>query len=237
MQADRDPWSISVLDLVPTQGTAGLREIDIKRRRWREKGADERATWLARHRVPVVLGPGVRRYLIDGHHVMRALHEEGSREVPYFVHANMAALAPAEFWPALERRNWAHPFDEAGKRCRCEDMPETVVAMTDDVFRSLASALKRAGGYWKNQVPFSELRWADFLRSRVPRALVESEFDQALSRALELSGSRAAAALPGWRGRADPTAAPSPNAAVRSGQRSSGSGGGRQRGAMRPPRG
>jgi hypothetical protein len=211
MQANREAWSVPLLDLVPTQATVGMREVDLKRGRWREKRTDEAASYLTRHRVPVVLGPGARYYLIDRHHLVRALYEEGVCEVPFFVHANMAALAPGAFWHALERRNWAHPFDEAGGRRPQEDMPGTVADMTDDVFRSLAGALKRAGGYAKDQTPFSEFRWADFLRSRVPRSLVESDFDRALSRAREWAGGAEAAMLPGWRGRADPTAVPSQN--------------------------
>jgi hypothetical protein len=206
MQANREAWSVPLLDLVPTQATVGMREVDLKLGRWREKRTDEAASYLTRHRVPVVLGSGARYYLIDRHHLVRALHEEGVREVPFFVHANMAALAPEAFWHALEDRNWAHPFDEAGCRCPQEAMPETVVGMTDDVFRSLAGALKRAGGYAKDQTPFSEFRWADFLRSRVPRSLVASDFDLAVSRALEWAGGAEAVALPGWRGRADATA-------------------------------
>lgn len=206
MQADRQLWCISMFDLVPTQATMGMREVDFKRRRWRQKSADEKAAYVARNRVPVVLGPSARRYLIDGHHLTRALHDEGVLRIPYFVHANMGGLEPDDFWRALERLNWAHPFDEAGERRAYEDMPKTLADTTDDVFRSLAGALKRAGGYAKEDMPFSEFQWADFLRHRVPKALVEGDFDQALSQALAWSGDHAAAALPGWRGRADPTA-------------------------------
>jgi hypothetical protein len=55
-------------------------------------------------------------------------------------------------------------------------MPKTVFDLTDDPFRSLAGALKRTGGYAKDKAPFSEFRWADFLRNRIARPTVEFDF-------------------------------------------------------------
>jgi hypothetical protein len=68
-----------------------------------------------------------------------------------------------------------------------------------DPFRSLAGALKRAGGYAKDKAPFSEFRWADFLRCRISRELVERHFGRALALAMNLAQSTDAASLPGWR--------------------------------------
>jgi hypothetical protein len=81
-------------------------------------------------------------------------------------------------------------------------MPKTISDLTDDPFRSLSGALKRAGGYAKNKAPFSEFRWANFLRSRIARETVESDFNRALSLALDLAQSRETITLPGWCGRA-----------------------------------
>ena len=81
-------------------------------------------------------------------------------------------------------------------------MPKTILDLTDDLFRSLAGALKRAGGYVKNKAPFSEFRWADFLRSRISRETVDFDFDRALLLALNLAWSHEAKALPGWLGHA-----------------------------------
>ena len=71
--------------------------------------------------------------------------------------------------------------------------------MQDDPFRSLAGTLKRAGGYAKDEAPFSEFKWADFLRCRFPRELVEHDFGRALAMAMHLARGAEAAALPGWR--------------------------------------
>ena len=80
-------------------------------------------------------------------------------------------------------------------------MPTSVDDLIDDPFRSLAGAVKRAGGYAKDRSPFSEFRWADFLRCRIARELVERDFGRALALAMNLAQSNEAAALPGWQRR------------------------------------
>ena len=48
---------VRIKSLRPTQMTLGLREVDEKRRIWRERGGDKGAEYLGRHMIPVVLGP------------------------------------------------------------------------------------------------------------------------------------------------------------------------------------
>jgi hypothetical protein len=75
--------------------------------------------------------------------------------------------------------------------------------MVDDPYRSLAGALRRAGGYAKDTTPFSEFLWADFLRPRLKRRLVNDDFARALREALKLARSHDADHLPGWCGPTD----------------------------------
>ena len=190
--------TVSVADLVPTQMTVGMREVSFKRRRWRERSSRQAADYLNKLRIPVVVGPNARQYLIDRHHLVLALRDEGIGELTVSVVANLRTLSFDEFWARLERQNWAHPFDDEGRRHCYNDMPETIDGMQDDPFRSLAGTLKRAGGYAKDEAPFSEFRWADFLRCRLPRELVEHDFGCALAMAMHLARGAEAAALPGW---------------------------------------
>ena len=104
-----------------------------------------------------------------------------------------------EFWTTLESCNWIHPFDDQGQRRRYDDMPASVNDLIDDPFRSLAGAVKRAGGYAKDRSPFSEFRWADYLRLRIAREQIERDFDRTLALAMDLAQTTEAAALPGWR--------------------------------------
>ncbi len=193
--------TVSIMDLVPTQVTVGMREVDFKRRRWREEDSHHKAaSYLSSHSIPVILGPGNRYYIIDRHHLTRALHDEGVSEVPASVVADMSALRFDEFWIALESRRCTHPLDHEGRRRSYNDMPKTVFDLIDDPWRSLAWALKRVGGYAKGKAPFSEFRWADFLRSRIARETVEHDFASALALAIGSVHGREATNLPGWLG-------------------------------------
>jgi hypothetical protein len=191
--------TVSVADLVPTQMTVGMREVSFKRGRWRERSDREAANYLDKLRIPVVLGPNARHYLIDRHHITRALHDEGIGELTVSVIANLSTLSFNDFWTSLESHNWTHPFDEKGRRRCHNEMPATIDDLQDDPFRSLAGAVKRAGGYAKDEAPFSEFKWADFLRCRIPRELVERDFGCAMAMAMHLAQGAQAAALRGWR--------------------------------------
>jgi hypothetical protein len=47
---------------------------------------------------------------------------------------------------------------------------------------------------------YSEFLWADFLRRRIKRKLLDDDFSAALVRALKLAKSNEADYLPGWCG-------------------------------------
>ena len=190
----------SIKELRPTQITVGMREVKEKRKHWREQGSKKGAEFLGKHMIPVVLGPKDRHYVIDHHHLARALHEEGVKDIDVTVVANLGKLEPDAFWFVLDNRNLMHPFDDKGVRRSHTDIPKSVSELIDDPFRSLAGELRRVGGYGKDTTPFSEFLWADFLRRRIKRKAVEDNFDHALERALQLAKSPDANYLPGWCG-------------------------------------
>src|SRR5581483_11264247 len=192
--------TVDVTELRPTQITVGMREVMEKRRRWRGTGAKKGGKFLGRHMIPVVLGPKKRNYVIDHHHLARALHDEGQKDVAVTVIADLSRLELDAFWVVMDNRSWMHPFDARGQRRHYRDIPKSVTAMVDDPFRSLAGELRRAGGFAKDTTPFSEFLWADFLRRRVKRRLVEHDFDRAMEKAMALAKSPDAGYLPGWCG-------------------------------------
>ena len=191
---------VAIADLRPTQITVGMREVNAKRKAWRATAAKKGEKFLGKHMIPVILGPKKKPYVIDHHHLARALHEEGVETVAVTVVANLGSLEPDSFWFVMDNRNWMHPFDDNGRRRGYEDIPKSVMELVDDPFRSLAGELRRAGGFAKDTTPFSEFIWADFLRRRIKRKLVEKDFDRALEKALEAGRSTDASYLPGWCG-------------------------------------
>ena len=191
---------VAIGDLRPTQITVGMREVEAKRQEWRTKEGDKGADFLGRHMIPVIAGPKGKFYIIDHHHLTRALYEEGVKNVVVTVIATLNRLALDAFWFVLDNHGWMHPFDDRGQRRGYGDIPKSVKDLIDDPFRSLAGELRRVGGFAKDTVPFSEFLWADFLRRRLKRKTVDSDFDAALQQALELAKSGDADYLPGWCG-------------------------------------
>jgi len=192
--------TVAVADLRPTQVTVGMREVLAKRKRWRETGKKDGEEFLGKHMIPVVLGAKHRHFVVDHHHLARALHDEGVKHLAVTVIANLSRLDADEFWAFMDGRNWMHPFDAEGRRRHYREIPKSVTGLVDDPFRSLAGELRRAGGFAKDITPFSEFLWADYLRRRVGRKIVERDFDRALEEALQLAKSHDADHLPGWCG-------------------------------------
>ncbi len=192
--------TVAIADLRPTQITVGMREVMEKRKRWRETGKKKSEKFLGRHMIPVILGPRRRNYVIDHHHLARALHDEGQKDVAVTVIANLSKLEIDEFWKVMDNRSWMHPFDAKGERRHYKDIPKSVTALIDDPFRSLAGELRRAGGFAKDTTPFSEFLWAEFLRRRIKRKLVKDDFERAVDKAMRLAKSMDADYLPGWCG-------------------------------------
>jgi hypothetical protein len=202
MANKREPMlqPVSILSLKPTQLTVGMREVKEKRQRWREHKPKKRAALLGRHMIPVVLGPGQRHYVIDHHHLARALHEEGEKEVLVTVVADLSMVERQSFWIVMDGHRWVHPYDAKGGRQDFGKLPKTIVDMKDDPYRSLAGELRRVGGFAKDTTPFSEFLWADFLRRRVSHKLIAADFEKALEKALSFGKSKEAIYLPGWCG-------------------------------------
>ena len=192
--------TVAIDDLRPTQITVGIREVREKRKRWRELAAKAGGEFLGKHMIPVVLGPKGRNYVIDHHHLARALHEEGVKQVAVTHIANLSKLDQDAFWRVMDNRSWMHPFDSRGDRRSYKDIPKSVADLVDDPFRSLAGELRRAGGFAKDTTPFSEFLWADFLRRRMKRKSVERDFPLAIKKAKKLAKSKDAGYLPGWSG-------------------------------------
>ena len=203
MPSTREPilHPIPILSLRPTQMTVGMREVNEKRKRWREhKSKKKQAELLGKHTIPVVLGPDKRHYVVDHHHLARALHEEGVEDILVTIIADLTMVDRDAFWGVLDNYRWVYPYDAKGERRHFRDIPKTVADLKDDPFRSLAGELRRVGGFAKDTTPFSEFLWADFLRRKMSRKSLEANFEKAIERALALAKGKDAVYLPGWCG-------------------------------------
>ncbi|WP_454702926.1 ParB-like protein [Agrobacterium burrii] len=194
---------VEITALRPTQMTVGLREVENKRKQWaairEEKGPD----FLGHHMVPVVIGYKQRLYLVDHHHLALALHYEGVKHVLTSTVADLSHLGRQEFWSVMDHRNLVYPFDAEGARRPVDELPKRIIDLQDDPFRSLAGAVRDAGGFAKIEAPYTEFLWADFLRRRVSSKDLRHSFDKTMAGTVELARSRDARHLPGWCGRTE----------------------------------
>jgi hypothetical protein len=202
MSNPREPrvHPVSILSLRPTQMTVGMREVKEKRKRWREHNSSKQAEMLGKHMIPVVFGPDERYYVVDHHHLARALHDEGVKDILVAVIGDLRMVEREAFWGVMDNKRWVFPYDAKGERRHFKDLPKSVADLKDDPFRSLAGELRRVGGFAKDTTPFSEFLWADFLRRKISRKTVEDNFEKALERALVSARSKDAIYLPGWCG-------------------------------------
>src|SRR5438094_8944616 len=150
--ANREPLlkPVPIAELRPTQMTVGYREVAEKRRRWRDYDGEKKKEFLGAHMIPTLLGPKKHHYIIDNHHLSRALHEEGVENVLVTVVADLHYLDKDAFWTVCDHKSWVHPYDAEGVRQHFTDIPKSIDALVDDPYRSLAGELRRAGGFAKD---------------------------------------------------------------------------------------
>ena len=191
---------VPILSLRPTQMTVGMREVKEKRKRWREHDRRKQADLLGNQMIPVVYGPDERYYVIDHHHLGRALHDEGVKEVLVTVVGDLRMVEREAFWGVMDNKRWVYPYDAKGERRHFDDLPKSIKDLKDDPFRSLAGELRRLGGFAKDTTPFSEFLWADFLRRNVNAKRIKDDFAGALEEAIACAKSPKASYLPGWCG-------------------------------------
>jgi len=191
---------VRIKDLRPTQMTVGMHEVSAKQAEWRHTAKAKGPEFLGKHMIPAVIGPKHRLWLIDHHHLARALHDEGIEHVLVTIVARLQHLDKDRFMAFLDCRNWLHPYDEKGQRRSWQDMPKDVGALADDPYRSLAGAVRRNGGFAKTATPYSEFLWADFFRGKISAKQIDRKFALAVEKATALARSHVAAYLPGFAG-------------------------------------
>ena len=129
---------VPIAELRPTHITVGMREVVEKRKRWRMEGKKKAAEFLGKHMVPVILGPKERHYVIDHHHLARALHDEGIKDILVTVIGDLRMVEKDAFWGVMDNKGWVYPYDAKGERRHFDDLPKRIKDLKDDPFRSLA---------------------------------------------------------------------------------------------------
>ena len=191
---------VELADLRPTQMTVGFAEVARKRRLWREHIDSDGPDFLGRHMIPVVRGPKDIHWIVDHHHLAVALYQEGVAHVFVSIVANLSHLKRSDFFTFMGNRNWLHPYDAQGELCSVKMLPKNIRHIADDPYRSLAGEVRRASGYAKTDMPYSEFLWADFFRGTIGHKSFLNDPEKAFSKAIILAHSEKASHLPGYCG-------------------------------------
>lgn len=157
---------VNILDLRPTQISAGMLEIQHKVTHLNAMSRKQLNAYLKTKVVPVILGPKKVFYIIDHHHHCRAMWEVGKEEVEVKVLADLSRFSLEAFWKTMKVNGWVYPYDQYGNGPydATKYLPQTIQGLADDPFRSIAWMAREAGAYSKVEAPFVEFEWADFLR-------------------------------------------------------------------------
>jgi hypothetical protein len=149
--------------------------------------------------VSGVLGPRGAVFVTDDHHIARALAEEGIETCIVVIHQDLSHVLPDRFWIAMERLGLVHPVDAGGRRRAFAAIPQQLAQLAEDPYRDLALNVRDCGGCKDWDGAAAEIQWANFLRTRVPTALLAGNEGEALRAGLSHARSEAARRLPGWK--------------------------------------
>lgn len=186
-------------DLRITQSSVGFESVEVKVEQMDELSDAELKDYLKKKLIPVVIGPGDQFYMIDHHHMVKALSNSGRRDDAYIViKENWSALSQSEFEKKMVEFNYVWLFDEHGNPITFDDLPKTGNQLKDDRFRSLAYFVREEGGYQKTGEPFVENQWAQFFRKLITLASGKKGMKKATREAIILARTPAAAKLPGY---------------------------------------
>jgi hypothetical protein len=204
-------------ELHPTQASVGMVEVRIKAEKLKDKiqqrpGRDF-LNYLRNHNKvePIVIGPGGIFYIIDHHHLARALYEIGETTTYCNIVNNLSDTKLDAFWKYMENNNEVYLKDRNGNVITPHDLPTSVKDLSNDPFRSLAGEVRESCGFEKDDKGSSgedylEFTWGDYLRAHwaqtgIAAGDIDTNFDSATDAALHLAAQKEAESLPGYTGR------------------------------------
>ncbi|MGE4373975.1 MAG: ParB-like protein [Xanthobacter sp.] len=192
-----DP-AISIDNLHPTQLTLGMAEVRRRAQATTKLAPGDLKALLLNKSIPHVLGPQGRIYMVDHHHLCRAMLEIGQERVILGKQlVDLSALDQKGFWLEMEARRLCWPIDVNGNRRPYSKIPAHVRDLTDNPWRTLARSV-RGQAYTNEDTPFQEFKWGDYYRSFMSRRLLECDVVLATELAMKLSQIDEAQDLPGY---------------------------------------
>lgn len=192
-------YRVNVEDLRPTQFGIGIREVKIRLKKIEKMDREELRQYLKEKVGSVIVGPGEEFWLVDGHHLARALELDDDKEMLVRLLHDWSNLSEDEFYAKMTETKKMWLYDENGRVPHDpRELPKKLSGLKNDPYRSLVYIIKKHGGFRDTKLPFQEFIWANFFRTRIERSKVLRPSLSTLKLALRLAHSPMAKNLPGY---------------------------------------
>ncbi|MCC0091375.1 ParB-like protein [Aeromonas veronii] len=192
---------IGIDALHPTQGGAGQIQVDETQATLAGMSAKQLDKLMKKKEIPVVIAPDGSYWLVDRHHLTKALWQQGVKDARVKVIGRLQDKA--NFWSQMQNNHWAWLKDEKGQPLTPEQLPTSIDKLPDYPYRTLAGLLQNAGYFRKDkQVYFVEFAWASWLGKQMQWMPVDSaNLAARLQQAKRLACGSDAKDLPGYPGK------------------------------------
>jgi len=159
----KKPKKINVLDFCPMQLPIGQWEVDQKAIKLTKMNKKQCKQYLKEHPVPYILWKN-RKMVIDHHHLIRAAWQVHISTIYGVIVNEYSSLSPTEFFTEMKAKGWFYDKDENEQTITYDQLPCDTRGHVDDKMRSVAWILRKKGFITKSKIPFSEFKWANYLR-------------------------------------------------------------------------
>ncbi|WP_421284551.1 ParB-like protein [Aeromonas veronii] len=192
---------IGIDALHPTQGGGGQIQVDETQATLAGMSAKQLDKLMKKKEIPVVIAPDGSYWLVDRHHLTKALWQQGVKDARVKVIGRLQDKA--NFWSQMQNNHWAWLKDEKGQPLTPEQLPTSIDKLPDYPYRTLAGLLQNAGYFRKDkQVYFVEFAWASWLGKQMQWMPVDnSNLAARLQQAKRLACGNDAKDLPGYPGK------------------------------------
>ncbi|WP_421172380.1 ParB-like protein [Aeromonas sp. 601115] len=192
---------IGIDALHPTQGGVGQIQVDETQATLADMSAKQLDKLMKKKEIPVVIAPDGSYWLVDRHHLTKALWQQGVKDARVKVIGRLQDKA--NFWSQMQNNHWAWLKDEKGQPLTPEQLPTSIDKLPDYPYRTLAGLLQNAGYFRKDKrVYFVEFAWASWLGKQMQWMPVDStNLAARLQQAKRLACGSDASDLPGYPGK------------------------------------
>lgn len=196
-----DRCDLNINQLRPTQAGVGQLQVDTTQIKLASKSPEQLKKYMKKKKIPVVVDADGQYWLVDRHHLTKALWQQGVKDMTVTIIGRLNNKA--SFWQEMQDNHWTWLRDEKGSPLTPAQLPIHISELVDYPYRSLAGELQDAGYYSKHEkVYFVEFAWASWLGEQMNWAPVTiNTLTQRLKQAEQLACSPAAKTLPGYPGK------------------------------------